>query len=119
MSRGLMSYTPRLKPIYMPSFILIHLTVWPQYTNVTDRQDRQTDRHRYDSIGRTVLQTVAQLTVCQVVDSGLRRFKCFVTSKMLIVSDLRQSRVVVNTGRRTSFTALDRHCRGRDRHFTE
>jgi len=25
----------------MPSFILIHRTVWPQYTNVTDRQDRQ------------------------------------------------------------------------------
>jgi len=33
----------------MPSFILIHRTVWPQYTNVTDRTgqdrtDRQTDR---------------------------------------------------------------------------
>ena len=40
----------------MPSFILIRPTVWPQYTNVTDRQDRQ----RTDSIGRTVLQTVAQ-----------------------------------------------------------
>ena len=26
----------------MPSFILIHPTVWPQYTNVRDRQDRQT-----------------------------------------------------------------------------
>jgi len=25
-------------PTCMPSFILIHLTVWPQYTNVTDRQ---------------------------------------------------------------------------------
>jgi len=40
----------------MPSFILIHPTVWPQYTNVTDRQDRQ----RSDDIGRTVLQTVVQ-----------------------------------------------------------
>ena len=40
----------------MPSFILIRPTVWPQYTNVADRQDRQ----RTDSIGRTVLQTVAQ-----------------------------------------------------------
>ena len=39
----------------MPSFILIHPTVWPQYTNVIDRQ-------RTDSIGRTVLQTVAQKT---------------------------------------------------------
>ena len=39
----------------MPSFILIHPTVWPHYTNVTDRQDRQ----RSDSIGRSPLQTVA------------------------------------------------------------
>jgi len=41
----------------MASFILIHPTVWPQYTNVTDRQtDRtgQTGRQRFDSIGRTV-----------------------------------------------------------------
>jgi len=49
---------PRLRPIRMRSFILIHPTVWPRYnnfvfqqnsapcTNVTDRQDRtgQTDR---------------------------------------------------------------------------
>jgi len=28
----------------MPSFNLIHSTVWPQYINVTDRTDRQTDR---------------------------------------------------------------------------
>jgi len=35
-----------------PSFIMIHPTVWPQYTNVTDRTDRQ-DRQRCDSIGRT------------------------------------------------------------------
>jgi len=42
------------------SFILIHPTVWPQYTNVTDRQTGQTDRQRSDSIGRTALQTVAQ-----------------------------------------------------------
>ena len=43
----------------MPSFILIHPTVWPQYTNVTDRTDRQ-NRQRSDSGGRTVLKTVAQ-----------------------------------------------------------
>jgi len=44
------------------SGILIHPAVWPQYTNVTDRTDRQTgqDRQRSDSTGRTVLQTVAQ-----------------------------------------------------------
>jgi len=36
---------PGPMPTCMPSFILIHQTVWPQYTNVTDRQDRtgQTD----------------------------------------------------------------------------
>jgi len=44
-------------PTCMPSFILIHPTVWPQYTNVTnrhrptDRQTGQTDRQRSDSIG--------------------------------------------------------------------
>ena len=43
----------------MPSFVLIRPTVWPQYTNVTDRQDRQTGQ-RTDSIGRTVLQTIAK-----------------------------------------------------------
>jgi len=42
----------------MPSFMLIHPTVWPQYTNVTDRQDR-TDNGTI-ALGRTVLQTVAQ-----------------------------------------------------------
>jgi len=29
---------PGPKPTCMPSFILIRQTVWPQYTNVTDRQ---------------------------------------------------------------------------------
>jgi len=35
------------RPTYIPSGIVIHPTVWPQYTNVTDRTDRQ----RSDSIG--------------------------------------------------------------------
>jgi len=50
---------PEPRPTGMQSFILIHPTVWPQYTNVTCRTDRQ-DRQRSDSIGQTVLQTVAQ-----------------------------------------------------------
>ena len=33
---------PGLRPTSLPSGILIHPTVWPQYTNVTDRQDRTT-----------------------------------------------------------------------------
>jgi len=45
---------PGPRPTSVPSFILIHPTVWPQYTNVTDRIDRQSD-----SIVQTVLQTVA------------------------------------------------------------
>ena len=44
----------------LPSGILIHQTVWPQYTNVSRQTKLQTDRHRSDRIGRTVLQTVAQ-----------------------------------------------------------
>jgi len=52
----------RAEAYRMPSFILIRLTVWPQCTNVTDRTG-QTDRQRSDSIGRTVLQTVAQKSV--------------------------------------------------------
>jgi len=35
---------PGLRPTSLPSGILIHPTVWPQYTNVTDKTDRQTDR---------------------------------------------------------------------------
>jgi len=36
-------------------------TVWPQYTNVTDRTGQTGDDRQWsDSIGRTVLQTVAQ-----------------------------------------------------------
>ena len=30
---------PELRPTFIPSGILIHSAVWPQYTNVTDRQD--------------------------------------------------------------------------------
>jgi len=31
-------------PTSLPSGILIHPAIWPQYMNVTDRTDRQTDR---------------------------------------------------------------------------
>ena len=44
----------------MPRFILIHPTVWPQYTNVTDRTDRQWS----DSIEQTILQMVAEKLEC-------------------------------------------------------
>jgi len=76
---------PGPRPTCMLSFILIRQTVWPQYTNVTDRQTVQdrTDRQRSDSIGRTVLQTVAQKSpinrhlgniaqLCRAISSQLR-----------------------------------------------
>ena len=51
--------TSRPRPQPWRSFILIRLTVWSQCTNVTDKQTDRTEQ-RSDSIGRTVLQTVAQ-----------------------------------------------------------
>ena len=33
--------SPGLRPTSVPSGILTHSAVWPQYTNVTDRQDKQ------------------------------------------------------------------------------
>jgi len=51
----------RPRPTCVPSFVLIRPTVWPQCTNATDRTGQ--DRQRTDSIGRTVLQTVAQKSI--------------------------------------------------------
>ena len=49
--------SPGLRPTFIPSGTLNRPTVWPQYINVANRQER-TDSQRSDSIGRTVLQTV-------------------------------------------------------------
>ena len=60
LGRGLHSY--QVDVGFGQSGILIHPTIWPQYTNVTDRQTYRQDRtyrQRSDSIGQTVLQTVA------------------------------------------------------------
>ena len=56
-------------------FYLDPSNLWPQYTNVTDRTDR-TDRltgQRSDSVGRNVLQTVAQKSVSYGKVSGKSR----------------------------------------------
>ena len=50
---------PGMRPTGMPSSILIHSILWPQYTNVTDSTG-QTHRQWSDRIARTVLQTIAQ-----------------------------------------------------------
>ena len=56
--------SPGPRPTCMPSFILIHPTVWPQYPNVIDRRTEtvQTDRQtsQSDSIGRTGCYTVVE-----------------------------------------------------------
>jgi len=56
----------------MLSFILIRATVWPQYINVIDRQTGQTADRYSDSIGRTVLQAVAQKPLAVVGDESSR-----------------------------------------------
>ena len=58
----------------MPSLILIHPTVWPQQTNVTEERDSQTDRtdkQRSDSManrfinGRPKMLTYKNITICE------------------------------------------------------
>ena len=61
----------------MPSFILIRPTVWPHYTNVTDRTDRQnrTDRqdrttvglHRANRFTKGCPKTSGQTSKCYVI----------------------------------------------------
>ena len=73
------------RPTSIQSFIWIHPTVWPQYTNVTDRQDRQ-DRQtgqRSDSTGRTVLQrspknwpSLLLLISIQIIQWECRTIQC-------------------------------------------
>ena len=36
--------SPGPRPTAVPSFVLIHPSVWPQYTNVTDRQTGKTNK---------------------------------------------------------------------------
>jgi len=68
---------PGPRRISLPSFILLHPTVWPQYTNVTDIQDRQAGQ-RSDSIRANrfwaspyaigPLSVLSSLSVCPVCD---------------------------------------------------
>jgi len=82
---------PGLRPTSELSFILIHPTDWPQYTNwQTDRQTGQMS----NSIRRTVLQTVSQKLM----------FHASVTLNMYINDHLKhQCYTVVHKTRRVSF----------------
>ena len=61
----------------MRSFILIHPTVWPQWTMQHHRKDTtgRTDRQRSDSIGRTVLQMVSQRSLYNCISEDACRRK--------------------------------------------
>jgi len=61
----------------MPSFVLIHPTVWPQYTKVTDRQDRQAYKGLIAQ-GEPFLQTVAQKVSAQ------KLLACYMLSHTLL-----------------------------------
>jgi len=67
---------PGPMPTSMSSFILIHSTVWPQNTNVTDRQtDIQTDRQTgQDIIGRTSLNITQMMSDERINNGECRQF---------------------------------------------
>jgi len=51
---------PGLRPTGMPSFTLIYPTVWPQYTNVTDRTAQRSDSiYGANRFGRPVIKRFA------------------------------------------------------------
>jgi len=83
------SMWPRPRPAFVPSFILIRPTVWPQFTNATHRQDRTNmttvRRHRANrfTIGRPKMQAfppllhwttrlTARIVVCVQSDNTAR-----------------------------------------------
>jgi len=67
---------PVPRPTRMPSFILIHPTVWLQYCTPTSQRGQ--DRQRSDSIERTGLQSVTQKRVL-----SLKNFECIYSSESL------------------------------------
>ena len=94
---------PGPRPTCMPSFILIRPTVWPQYTNVTDRPDRQ----RTDSTGRTVLQTVAQKPRSRLLLGEIgSRVSCWENPRLLLGEI--GSRKPINCGAQVGATSVGR-----------
>jgi len=81
---------PGPKPMCVPSFILIHPTVGHNMPTLqTEQTDRQTGQ-RSDSIGRTVLQTIAQkLHIIETAISIPTKFCTMIkTTKTLFVVGL-------------------------------
>jgi len=69
------------RPTSQPSFILIHATVWPQYTNITDRQERQTDKRSLQKNQSYGLQSHACVCVVLVVLAPLMTAKILLFNK--------------------------------------
>jgi len=72
----------------MPCFILIHPTVWPKYTKVRDRHDKQTDRQQSDSRANRYTDgcqkiKVANISFTHIKHSKLRWQQCVVRSDLL------------------------------------
>jgi len=96
------------RPTSVPSGILIHPTVWPQYTDVTDRTDRTGhDRQRSDSIRRTVLQTVAQNVVKLV---GVTYSEGFLASRICRSQVAASSDAAVSNWLRRNFSCSKSAC---------
>jgi len=108
---------PGPRPTSVQSGILIHPTIWPQYTNVTDRQtDRQTGQ-RSRSIGRDVtcngrpkkslvyVCTPAIWTTVMQMESTQKTLSHSASSKSLYL------------GRRKPLPISQNYFRSRDNHF--
>ena len=103
---------PGPRPTSIPSGILINPTVWPQYANVTDTQDR-TDRQRSNRIGRPFFQTVAQKsslhqwvtywTNCNNVDENYR-WRYYVKSERFVAILAGHLRIHQTSRHTTTFT---------------
>ena len=79
---------PWQRPSSMPSGMMLHPTVWPQYTNVADREDTTGhDRQRYDSRANRFRATVCKTVRPMLTDRCLS--VCLSCLSCLSVCDVR------------------------------
>ena len=86
-------------------FCLICPTIWPQYTNVTDRQTGQADRQRSDSIGRTVLQNGRPKTIMRRLSRSDQWF-----TELWFYVPLNTKLVILETSRTDQWTCIKTRC---------
>jgi len=74
---------PGPRPTSIPSGILIHPTVWPQYTNVTDRQtDRQTTVRQHRAFYKRLNPAIRCIVSKNRSKSNLKRLKLLKSDKI-------------------------------------